>query len=960
MFLYLENMRTSSLRFGLLLAVLLGLSDILKAQVVSIDPPFPSQNDSVTVTYNATLGNGALVGVVPVYAHTGVITTTSTSSTDWQHVQGNWGVADPNVVMTPLGNNLHQISFKINTFYQLSSTDTVTALAFVFRNANGSLVGRNADGSDILIPIYQNSFTAKIFAPSSPQIFLSQSGSLNVSAGANHLADLNLYLNDQLINSATNSDSVQATINLSTLSYGEYWIKIVADSAGLVSKDSTYFIMQGPTVTQDPPAGTKDGINYVNDSTVTLQLYAPYKNYVYAIGDFSNWQFDLQYFMKRNTAGDRYWVTIHNLTPGQKYRFQYSIDQEDMRVADVYSQELLDPWNDQYISSQTYPNLTPYPTGKTNNVVSVFEPGQQPYNWQVPNFNRPNLNKLVVYECLVRDFTAAHDWQTMRDTLGYLKRLGINAIELMPINEFDGNESWGYNPNFYFAPDKYYGPADDLKAFIDKCHQDSIAVILDMVLDHSFGLNPQVRMYFDPTAPNGGEPAANNPWFNQTCPHPYGVGYDYNHESPQTQAFVDSVLHFWDSQFKVDGFRFDLAKGFTNTYSGNNVGLWSQYDQSRINILTRMINHVDTYDPNAYMILEEFADNSEETVLSNNGFMLWGNGNYNYNQASMGYQDGSDLSVLSYHARGWNDPHLMGYAESHDEERLMYKNLTYGNSSGSYNIQDLNTALRRQEAIASFLVLMPGPKMIWQFGELGYDYSINYCPDGTISENCRTSNKPIRWDYETVPARHHLFEVYSALDYLKTHYGTFTTSDFSMDAGGLGKRMFLNNSNMDAVVAANFGVSAFDMVPGFQHAGMWYDYLTGDSLNVTDTQASINFAPGDYHVYTDHRILHPDIITSVKPAPVVGVQKLDISPNPARSSTVISFTTTQSVRATLLIYNVVGKEVRNIFQGNVPAGNHQFRWDGKDNNGNTLPSGLYLITLETPTGNVSNKVIWGK
>ena len=98
---------------------------------------------------------------------------------------------------------------------------------------------------------------------------------------------------------------------------------------------------------------------------------------------------------------------------------------------------------------------------------------------------------------LLRDFLAAHDWNTLTDTLDYFTELGINAIELMPVSEFEGNESWGYNPSFYFAADKYYGPASDLKVFIDSCHGQGIAVILDMVLNHSYGQSPLVQLYFD-------------------------------------------------------------------------------------------------------------------------------------------------------------------------------------------------------------------------------------------------------------------------------------------------------------------------------------------------------------------------------------------------------------------------------------------------------------------------------
>src|SRR5690606_36924652 len=138
--------------------------------------------------------------------------------------------------------------------------------------------------------------------------------------------------------------------------------------------------------------------------------------------------------------------------------------------------------------------------------------------------------------------------------------------------------------------------------------------------------------------------------------------------------------------------------------------------------------------------------------------LLWGIMTHQYNQSSMGYADDANLSWASYQSRGWNSPHLVTYAESHDEERLMFKNLAYGNASGDYSVQDLDTALARQEAVGAFLIPLPGPKMMWQFGELGYEYSINLCENGTINDNCRTAPKPIRWDYYDEPARQRLYK----------------------------------------------------------------------------------------------------------------------------------------------------------------------------------------------------------
>src|SRR5205809_7993714 len=102
----------------------------------------------------------------------------------------------------------------------------------------------------------------------------------------------------------------------------------------------------------------------------------------------------------------------------------------------------------------------------------------------------------------------------------------------MPINEFDGNESWGYNPSFYFAADKYYGTKNKFKEFIDKCHQNGIAVILDIAMNHQDIPNSYAMLDFDFV---NFKPEADNKWFNVSPTHPFNVFYDLNHESSYTK-----------------------------------------------------------------------------------------------------------------------------------------------------------------------------------------------------------------------------------------------------------------------------------------------------------------------------------------------------------------------------------------------------------------------------------------
>jgi len=439
--------------------------------------------------------------------------------------------------------------------------------------------------------------------------------------------------------------------------------------------------------------------------------------------------------------------------------------------------------------------------------------------------NESVAKALVIYELLVRDFIEDHSYLTLLDTLDYLARLGINAIELMPVMEFEANISWGYNPSYHMAVDKYYGTARHLKAFIDECHSRGIVVILDMVLNHAFGQSPLVQMYWDEA---NNRPADDSPYFNPIARHPFNVGYDFNHESPATQAFVDRIMDHWIREFRFDGYRMDLSKGFTQNNTGDDIGAWSAYDASRIRLLKRMADSVWSNHPDTYIILEHFADNQEERELEAYGFQLWTNQTFHLNEAMMGYHENgkSDFSRLSYQSLGWTRPHLIGYLESHDEERLMYKTLEFGNSSGTYNTQELSTALERLKQVATFFFAIPGPKMFWQFGELGYDIPIDF--------NGRTGEKPILWEYRNDSERFAVYITYSELIHLRKKYEVFQTKDFSLDLFSPTKRIILRGENHNIVVVGNFDVVERAFNPRFTQVGVWYDYFSGDSLEVND------------------------------------------------------------------------------------------------------------------------------
>lgn len=588
------------------------------------------------------------------------------------------------------------------------------------------------------------------------------------------------------------------------------------------------------------PSGAADGVTFINSGTsVIFNLYAPGKKTVSVAGDFNSWQ---QLPMNQTPDGNRWWVQVDNINPTTEYSYQYLID-GSIKVADPYTEKILDPNYDNAIPATVYPNLKPYPSGQTG-YVSEFQATPTPYTWQVTNFTRPSPKNLVVYELLVRDFVATHSYQTLTDTLNYLVNLGVNAIELLPVNEFEGNDSWGYNTDFGFALDKYYGTKNAYKAFIDACHSKGIAVIQDIVLEDQFGSSPMVQMY----ATSSGSPSASNPWFDQVNMHPDAVGYQLNHESAATQYYTENVMKYWMQEYHIDGYRFDEAKGFTQTNSGttsSGEAAWAAYDAGRIATWEKYNSYMKGLDPSFYVILEYFAVNTEESVLANQGMMLWTNLSTPAQQATMGYATNPvwDLSGLFYDGYGFTAPYnLVSYFESHDEERTMFKNEAYGNTSGSYNVMNIPTGLAREEMAAVFLMSSPGPKMMWQFEELGYDISIN--------QNGRTGDKPILWNYNTDVNRRHLYSVYSKMIRMKIKNPVFASTKFIYGLTGPVKTVeMLDNSN-NVEIVGNFDVVNQVAYLTFPTTGTWYDNFSGTTINVTTPNYTLSLAPGEYHVFS--------------------------------------------------------------------------------------------------------------
>ncbi len=726
---------------------------LLVAQVTTDPNPVPvGYTGKVTITFDPASGNGGMIGATKCYAHTGLITSASTSDSDWKNVIGSWrGATQPQLTATNDGKWQLTID-NIFTFYGVPENTNIKKLAFVFHDGPGGTKEGKAASGDIFV----------------------------------------------VLGEATAADIWEAVEGVT------------------------------PT-TKARPAGVSNGIYYGTDGTsVTLCTYAASKTEaakrVFLLGDMTDWKLSKDYQLYKD--GNYFWITLTGLTKGKEYRFQYAVERADgvrKQICDIYSEKVLHP-DDQYEPKKVDPTLIRYPTkGADGGYVTVIRPGKAEYAWSdaTLNFKRPNKENLIIYEAWVYDYTAARTFKGLMNRLDYIQNLGVNAIELMPVSEFEGNISWGYNPTLYFAVDKTYGKPEDLKALIDECHKRGIAVILDMVFNHTKGTNPMAKLY-----PYGND-LQYNPWFSTNPPEgDNGYGEEWNHDFGPAHEMFMRAFEYWLKEYKIDGYRLDLSHGLCGN-TNNAVSNLKDYYQ----------NGVQSTSPGAYMILEHWGNGQDQLISA--GMQCWtGNVITNaYCQTAMGWlKDGDGFD-------GANRAGYVSYAESHDEERMQYKAKAYGN--GDLQTNEAARLGRVAENVA-FNVLLKGAHMLWQFEEIGYDISID--------QNGRTGTKPnpTAKGYFKQAERIDAFTKCAQVITLRTQLMPDAFTGTPTVSIGSGKALRTIQWGSNVFVAANFDVSGNQAVS--MPSGTWYDYLEGGNRSTVSTYV---LKPGELKVFTGQQTKAP-------------------------------------------------------------------------------------------------------
>ena len=732
------------------MALLMVVASVLGVHAQVTTEPSPLQEDSqdVTIFFHADQGNKGLQGVGPatkVYAHTGVCLS---NGGQWVNAP-SWGDNSPKYELQYVSTNLWKLYIgDIREYYGITDPAVnVTKLAFVFRSADCKKEGKGEGNTDIFVDVVDAGLQVALESNLPGTLVTPSTAKVTFKVGATKESDITLSINGEVIGEALSAKTLVQEYTFS--GPGNYEVKAVAKAGDDKAERVEMYCYASDSQQAGYPGGTpKMGPVKNSDGSVTFCLGAPGKSSVILVGEWNGYQVSNEHVMNyTDVDGMRYfWVTVKGLDNDRMYGYYFLVD-GSKKVGDPYARLVLDPWNDKYLATDVFPGLPQYPDDKIQNVpIAIYQGSINDYDWKVENFKGVDSSDLIIYELLFRDFTGTEGKAlgdgTVRgaiEKIPYLKKLGVNAIELLPIMEFNGNISWGYNPNFYFAPDKAYGTPDDYKEFIDICHQNGMAVILDMVFNQSDGLHPWYQMY------QPGE----NPFYNLDAPHAYSVLNDWNQGYPMVQEQWADVLRYWMTEYKFDGFRFDLVKGLgdNDSYANSGDNATNSYNASRVARMRELQKVVEEINPNAYFINENLAGSKEENEMAATGQLNWANINNAGCQFAMGYSSESDMNRFYAPKDGgrlWGS--TVSYLESHDEQRLAYKQ----NQWGVAEIKGkLEPSMARLGSAAAQMILAPGAHMIWQFSEIGNSQNTKNSDGGN-----NTDPKIVNWaQFEEAPCK---------------------------------------------------------------------------------------------------------------------------------------------------------------------------------------------------------------
>jgi len=591
------------------------------------------------------------------------------------------------------------------------------------------------------------------------------------------------------------------------------------NSLGNVSFSFVDFYLQYSVNEIVAPINVTDGVN-INDNTVIITLYAPGKEYVSIKG---SWNDEYPNGEVMNLSGDTLWWYQTELEDGE-YSYQYNLEGIKY-IADPWSKNV--EWVDPF---------TGYESSNFQHAKTLFEIGEAEFEWTDNEFVIPDVKDLVVYEMHIGDFSGdLNNPGTYIDIMnkinsGYFSDLGINAIELMPANEFEGSYSWGYNTSFAMAPETSYGTPNQLKELINLAHQNNIAVLMDVVYNHLWGSSPLFQLY---------QPLDNYNWddhdFDQ-CPYfddaPSDWGYklEHWHEINNRQyrgwKHVKDALETWVYDYHIDGFRFDYVEGIG--WGGDENGA-SYY-----------ANLLDNINPSLIIIAE--ADNSYQ--INNTDFDSGWDYSYHHNLFDNILNIYLDVNNVVNHINAYSQGYgfvtgPINYIESHDENRLIYQSTEFQNHS-------LNDAYKRSMLGASILFTSHGVPMIYN----GQEFAQN--APGRDSFGYPIP-QPLQWDNLDDETVIDLNNHYKNLISLRNEYDVLKEPPLEVKYANNNNHVLAYwrvDSDEEIIVIINFDTISHTIDIEFPHSGIWHEYLSNTQIDIDSNWfASYTLGPLSSYIF---------------------------------------------------------------------------------------------------------------
>lgn len=317
----------------------------------------------------------------------------------------------------------------------------------------------------------------------------------------------------------------------------------------------------------------------------SFRAYTPHAT-VNAAGQFNNWNPDN---IRLQPEGANYHsIFVRGATPGQQYKFVLRNGNQTLWRNDPYARQV------------------------TNSVGNSVIYDQNAFPWQPTNFNVPTWDRMVIYQMHIGTFNdlpggGPGTFDSAIDRLDYLQDLGVNMVKLLPVQEFAGDFSWGYNPAHQFAVESAYGGPDNLKRFVNEAQKRGIGVILDIVHNHYGPSDLDLWRWDGWFQGNWGglffynDDRAITPW-GDTRPD-YGRGF--------VRQFIRDNALMWLEDFRVDGFRWDSTSNIRRTNRGDNPDGWS--------LMQWLNNEIDARQPWKISIAEDLQGESWITRPTNAG-----------------------------------------------------------------------------------------------------------------------------------------------------------------------------------------------------------------------------------------------------------------------------------------------------------------------------------------------------